>query len=539
MLRFRTIAGVIAGVSMIAAMAGCKDDNKAKTAVLPNADSMSEHLDISISFWEIGKAFEKNDAVLQKIERDFNVTLKPVQVSYSDYVQKFQVWAASDSFPDVFAHSIASDTPGIYSDWIKQQLIRPLPDDLSKYPNVYQIAQIPDVRALARDKKLYMLPRIAYPTNDLWMLERVVLIRKDWMNQLGLRDPKNFDQFSAMMQAFAEKDPDGNGENDTVGLTANSMNYLSWAFSPTFPQFAASQWVHEEERWVPYYASTKMNDVVSQFRKLYTSGGLDKDFTVMKEGDANEKFAQNKAGAFAFRATPAHLSELEHLWNRYNPGKNFFDSVKILHMWPADDGARYYYVAPTYWTETYFNAKLDDRKMDRIMRLYDYLLSPEGKKLMQYGIEGQDYKEEEEDKIVMIRPTDEKTGQSGSILKKYPSLEVFRSLAAWGQERYFELNDVNKLNLGEANIQKSLEEMRWQLNNARAVPINYPIVSLPSPLKDKLSASINPLDDLIKITISKDDPVAMWQETVKGYNNRGLQDMIVEINQSIKPAEGK
>ncbi|GIO34085.1 MULTISPECIES: extracellular solute-binding protein [Paenibacillus] len=529
---FRFKATILAWMAVFLAVggAGCGSGEPLDPDAKPHPDA-GEHLDISIAFWDIGRAFEKNDAVLQKIESDFNISIKPVQVSYADYEEKFKIWAASGRFPDLFAHSLVSDSPGIYADWIKQRLIRPLPDDLTPYPNVYRVAQIPDTLALRRNKKLYMLPRIAYPTNDLWMLERVVFVRKDWMNKLGFSDPANFDEFSNMMKAFTNNDPDGNGQHDTVGLTAASLDYLSWVFSPTFPQFAASKWVQENNRWIPYYASPKMNAVAAQFRELYANGGLDPNFFLVKEADALERFTQGQAGALAYKATPQSLSKMVRMWDKYHPGKDFYDSVKILRLWPAEDGNRYYYVASTYWTESYFSAKVDDRKMDRILRLYDYLLSPEGKMLMKYGIEGKDY-ENRDGQIVITRPREE-TGEYVSLQKLYPSTEIFGNLASWGLEQSYRLDPINKDNYGEKNIRACLEEMRWLLNNARATPFMYSIISLSTDNKDKLSAAIHPMEDLTKAVLGSGDPVKLWQDNVKYYNQIGLPEAIREVNDKL------
>lgn len=330
-------------ISMFAllGLSGCHsgDKHNLPPAPEPSSSPPGDHLTISVAFWDIGKAFAKKDAVLQRIESKFNVTLVPVQISMYDYVQKLQMWATSGNLPDVFTHSIASDTPAVYADWIRQRLVRPLPDDLTPYPNVYRIAQIPDVRLLMRDNRQYMLPRIGYPTNALWMLERVVFVRKDWMTDLRYGDPENFEQFSSMMKAFSIR--------GKTGLTAASIKHLTWIFNPTFPQFSTDQWVLENEIWIPYYASKKMNGVVSQLRELYQSGGLDEDVLFMKEEDALHKFARGDAGALAYRATPNDLRKMEDLWNKYQPDKRFYDYVKVLHLWPSDDGHRYYYVAPT------------------------------------------------------------------------------------------------------------------------------------------------------------------------------------------------
>ena len=43
-------------------------------------------------------------------------------------------------------------------------------------------------------------------------------IRKDWLDKLGLEQPKTIDDFYNVLKAFKEQDPDGNGANDTYGM---------------------------------------------------------------------------------------------------------------------------------------------------------------------------------------------------------------------------------------------------------------------------------------------------------------------------------
>ncbi|MCU6712649.1 extracellular solute-binding protein [Paenibacillus sp. J5C_2022] len=531
MPRSRLVFFIVIAVLAIAVLTLQRDrapvaDNEA--ASLPPSD----HMDISVAFWDIGNAFEPKDAVLRHVERRFNMTIEPVQITMSDYNQKLLMWATSDKLPDVFAHSIASDSPGIYNEWIKHGLIRPLPEDLSPYPHVDNIAQIPDIRLLKKDNKLYMLPRIGYPTNRLWMLERVVFVRSDWMKDALIRDIRNFQEFSNMLITFGNrKSSDANHE--TVGLTAAGMSYLSWALSPTFPQFAAGQWVLEDAQWIPFYASRKMDDVVIQLRQLYSEGALDQEFYYMKEDDAVTKFAQGLAGALVYRATPNSLRELEDRWSQYQADTSFHDAVDILHLWPDEEGNRHYYVAQTYWSESFFNARVSDGKMDRILRLYDYLLSPAGQRLTSYGLEGIDY-EMDGDRIVITRPIDEATGRPVPLHDTYPSVPILRSLASWGKETYFRLNESNKMNLGENNIRKSLAEMEWQFKHAVATPAYHKINSLSTPAKDKISTLINPLEDLIKVTIGDGDPLQLWHSYLEQYRAMGLNDAIAEVNEALR-----
>ncbi|MBN3062564.1 MULTISPECIES: ABC transporter substrate-binding protein [Pectobacterium] len=59
-------------------------------------------------------------------------------------------------------------------------------------------------------------------------------IRKDWREKLGLPQPKTWDDLKALAQAFTEKDPDGNGKNDTYGFGlpgSATRGYTSWILS--------------------------------------------------------------------------------------------------------------------------------------------------------------------------------------------------------------------------------------------------------------------------------------------------------------------
>ncbi|MDR0635720.1 MAG: extracellular solute-binding protein [Treponema sp.] len=47
-----------------------------------------------------------------------------------------------------------------------------------------------------------------------------MLIRKDWLDNLGLQVPVSTEDYLAVMRAFTFNDPDGNGQNDTYGYGA-------------------------------------------------------------------------------------------------------------------------------------------------------------------------------------------------------------------------------------------------------------------------------------------------------------------------------
>ena len=60
---------------------------------------------------------------------------------------------------------------------------------------------------------------------------RTLFVRKDWMEKLGIDDPQTAEEFIEMCVRFVTDDPDGNGEDDTLGFTLRAI----WPFqSQTF-----------------------------------------------------------------------------------------------------------------------------------------------------------------------------------------------------------------------------------------------------------------------------------------------------------------
>ncbi|MFF1822898.1 ABC transporter substrate-binding protein [Kribbella sp. NPDC058245] len=57
------------------------------------------------------------------------------------------------------------------------------------------------------------------------------LVRSDWRKKLGLPQPKNWEELAALANAFATKDPDGNGKADTYGMVvpgSSKKGYIGW-----------------------------------------------------------------------------------------------------------------------------------------------------------------------------------------------------------------------------------------------------------------------------------------------------------------------
>lgn len=184
-------------------------------------------------------------------------------------------------------------------------------------------------------------------------------------------------------------------------------------------------WVLENGKYIPAFFSNKTLATINSVKKLYDSGTFDKDWALNQNSfNGREKFLSGNAASTFYTANPSLLSAYVSDWSKTFPEKKFTDSIKLIHPFKSPDGA-FYNNKENFWSESYINSKVDDKKLDRILRLYDYLLSPKGKDLALLGIEGKDFVREG-DRASITREKDE-NGIIKNLAALYPSVGMLRS----------------------------------------------------------------------------------------------------------------
>src|SRR6185436_7991830 len=103
--------------------------------------------------------------------------------------------------------------------YLDQDLLGPVDDLLPLMPTRTKQKYSDENRnkLVTADGHLYGLQEPALPPNPK---RSGLLIRQDWLDKLGLKAPTTLDEFFEVAEAFTEKDPDGNGQNDTFGFGA-------------------------------------------------------------------------------------------------------------------------------------------------------------------------------------------------------------------------------------------------------------------------------------------------------------------------------
>ncbi len=523
-ISFRTRASILAITSLL--VSACGNNADATVYVSEEISEYDEHMDISIAYWQIDKALEGRDTdeVLKRIENKFNITIVPQNISWDDYYSKVDLWAENNTLPDIFVGAYRnSNTMG---EWAEQGLLHEIPSDLSKYENLNRYMDSPEAQTCQIDGKTYCIFRQTYSEQAETVKDRTILYRWDLAKAAGItKEPESWDEFRKMIQAIINTDSE---DKDIKGMTAKDCSMLiAPLFTYSMPLAATGDstfyWVLSKDQYVPaiFAGDTLGADALPTWnlvRDMYEEGTIEDDIIFTTTSQAEEKFLSGKSAAICIDGGISNTKTYENIgryWNEVH-GHDFFEDVKYLDLLPSVDGNTYYTTWDYAWSESYISSKVSDDKLDRILALYDYLLSEEGTLLSNFGIVDDTYSIDDNGQIEILydKPSD-----------KYHSLEMLASLVCWNYGN----NDGDSFpNL----VPESYVQMdRERVEKARAIdipPYNYECTKAMFESKTGFSISVN---DIFKEVMVSDKSVEdAWNDVIKEYIDKGLLDVIEDVN---------
>lgn len=140
--------------------------------------------------------------------------------------------------------------------------------------------------ACSRDGKLYGIPYFLNMTDDT----RVIYVRQDWMDKLNLDEPKSFQDLITIAKAFQDKDPDGDGIDDTIGVVLESNIFtpssgILKGFMNSFHAYPFA-WVERDGKLINGLVEAEpMKAGLGELQKLYQEGYIRQDFASVSWDD--------------------------------------------------------------------------------------------------------------------------------------------------------------------------------------------------------------------------------------------------------------
>ncbi|MCR8630097.1 extracellular solute-binding protein [Paenibacillus radicis (ex Xue et al. 2023)] len=317
----------------------------------------------------------ENNKITKWINETGPVDIKFVPVPRSQSEQKLNTLFAAGEAPDL----IQEYTAPLKYTLMDQKLLLPIHDMIEKYSTNYKelLKKYPVLGKVGRaaNGELFQFGRI----NET-IPQRGLFIRTDWLKKLNLDTPKTTEELYQVAKAFTERDPDGNGKNDTYGI-AMSLNpgaVLDEIFGVTYPDYV----VHNNEL---VHGWDHLEAVTAFKKKIYTEGLVDKNYLNDKNGSkAKQDFLNGKIGIYMdqFNVPVTFYTDF------YLPLKRNVPLAELTVIpYPKTPIGQFnpIFVNPIQMTAV-VNAQAKD--LESVMKYVDFATSETFMKTMYYGFEG-------------------------------------------------------------------------------------------------------------------------------------------------------
>lgn len=291
---------LLAAIMVLSVLSGCANSGK-NTAAEQKETAGSEGnakggaeaeapLDLTLMLPIFKTNYPKDGSpVAAKLEELTGTKIHFEWVPNASYADKFNITLASGKLPDIIY--VGDVKASSFVNAARSGAFWEVGPYLKDYPNLSGANPV-ILNNSAIDGKNYGIYRgRALGRNG-------VVVRKDWLEKLGLENPQTVDDFYNMLKAFKEQDPDGNGQADTYGMVlvkwtgqwASGFDTIKlWFGTP-------NKWGVQNGKLVPEHEYPEYLEALKFMKKLYDEQLINSDFAVMDSSKWNDPVVNNKAG---------------------------------------------------------------------------------------------------------------------------------------------------------------------------------------------------------------------------------------------------
>jgi putative aldouronate transport system substrate-binding protein len=327
----------------------------------------------------------------------FNIEWKFTPVTWGDWTEKVRAWIAADDIPDVLWWDMKLSHTAEFRAWAQQGAFKEIPADLSRWPELQKMRDklVSDDKVTTVDGKLYGWP--SYRNNPDWLQNAyypLFAYRRDWAKAVGMYkegDVYTWDEVKAMIKAVQEQDPGNNGTGNTIGMTSEA-----WAFPGTFMEVLGygddrNGYVKQNGSWTPYMATPEFLQELTFVSDLYRSGMIWKDQMVVGGSEGYDKFTAGRSFMFLGNNSPGWFNGAYTTMLNSNAIASTDQVAPMIILSPKDNKSFWLTQTEDYWTVANISHKVDDAKLTRILDMWNWLASEEGRRFQVAGIPDKDY----------------------------------------------------------------------------------------------------------------------------------------------------
>lgn len=426
-MKAKKMSAMILAISILFSAAGCGQGNESvsessnTSAVAEGNGSSAASEDpyaayrpiegkdytVTVAGWLAGPVDNENGEMLDYYQEKTGVRIESVNLDGTQYADLLNIRIASKDIPDVFSIPTFATFQKYYQQGVGIEFDRAMfqefaPDFYAlyekEYPEGLKIVCLDE----ERPEVMQGLPQYKYHGQFLFPF----VWRQDWLENVGIdKVPDNLEEMEEALYKFAKEDPDGNGQDDTYGISHSGTLavFAAYGYLPTNNTGKAEYnpiWSERDGKLVCGSIQPEMKEALAKLAQWYQDGIIDPEFLTGENkggrADVTHAFINDKIGLSLHgdywtwaQVEPLGLNYMEFSKNHDNVDERLAITTPIL----ANDGeSRNTYRASLFsGYVTMFGSHLQDEpdKLGKIFEFYNWVYANEENYTEAwYGLEG-------------------------------------------------------------------------------------------------------------------------------------------------------
>ncbi len=439
-----------------------------------------------------------SDVIIKEIEKLTNTNINIIWVPDAIEEDRLNAALASGKLPEIV--TIIDIKASSVLNSLRSGMFWEVGRYLEEYPNLRDMNDT-ILNNISVEGKIYGIYR------ERPLSRQGVVIRKDWLDQLGLPMPETVEELYEVAKAFTYNDPDQNGKQDTIGFA--DRNDLTYGVFKTMASYMGTpnEWGVSNGELIPDFETEEYMNTMKYMKRLYEEGLMNRDFTVTSKDQQKEMFITGKAGIYIGNMVDAIDMSSNAVKINPNAVVNITNRIKgpdgKEHVW-AVGGHGGMFAFPKASVKT-------EEKLKKVLSFMNRMAEDDIATLVEIGIEGVHYRKLADGSYEKI---DENKGLLIRDVKPYNALKSIDSS-----------NYTNESNPLRVKFDQLTEDNEKFL-------VSNPTEALFSPMFTERGSELRKIidDATFKFIIGELNEDGFKQEIMKWRKNGGDQ-MIKEFNE--------
>ncbi|OLS35551.1 extracellular solute-binding protein [Bacillus sp. MRMR6] len=445
-----------------------------------------------------------NDKIIKEIEKLTNTKLEITWVP--DAIENDRVYAAlaSGKLPKIVTLTNLKSSSVLNS--FKSDMFWEIGPYIHEYPNLREMNETV-IKNILFEGKLFGIYR------ERPLSRQGVIIRTDWLENVGLAMPKTVDDLYQIAHAFTFMDPDQNGNNDTIGFT--DRYDLTYGVFKTLSSYMGTpnEWGIIDGKLVPDFETEEYMKTMEYMKSLYDGNLINRDFPITSKTQQQDLFIRGKAGIYV-----GNMVDAINMKNAAMKLDQPFE-IDVVNRIKGTDGEERVWASGGHAGMFVFpksSIKTED-ELKKILFFMDRMIEEDIVTLLEIGIEGVHYQKSPDGSYLKM---EENLHDLESNVKPYQSLISIHN------RTYTNTNDPLRIKFDAL------------VKDNESISISNPAEPLFSPTFSEKGSKLQNLIDAATINyiIGKIDKEEFYQE-VQTWRMNGGNEIIYEFNAQLNATQ--